>query len=125
MRQIHRQNGFVLMIVVILLGVMGLGIAVWAAQTRDLMIQTKLHTTQAGLDNAIASAAQWAQINPKTLKKSPEEQWIRLDLKDLQVSGLECHYRIMDKNARSTEIEITAAGNFRSHSIKKTVRLSL
>jgi hypothetical protein len=125
MRQTRRQNGFVLIIVVILLGVMGLGIAVWAAQTKDLMIQTKLQTTQAQLDNAMASAAQWAKINPKILKQSPKGQWIRLDLKDLQTPGLECHYRVIDKNAQPTEIEITAAGNFRSHTIHKTIRLSL
>jgi type II secretory pathway pseudopilin PulG len=125
MRPTQRKNGFALLIVVILLAVIGLAIAVWAAQTKDLMIRTQLQSTQAGLDNAIASAAQWAKINPKTLKKSPEGQWIRLGLEDLQTPGLECRYRIVDKNARRTEIEITAAGNFRSHSIKKTVRLSL
>jgi hypothetical protein len=125
MKQTRRQNGFVLLIVVFLLGVMVIGIAVWAVQTRDLVIQTKLQTTQAGLDNTLASASQWAKINLKTLKQSPEGQWIRMDLKDLQIPGLECHYRVMDKNTRPAEIEITAVGNFRSHSIKKTVRLSL
>jgi hypothetical protein len=125
MKRSRRRNGFVLIIVVILLGAMGLAIAIWAAQTRDLMIQTKLQNKQAGLDNAIASAAEWAKINPKTVKKSPEGQWIRLDLNQLQISGLECHYRIVDKKAAGTEIEITAIDNFRSCPIKKTVRLSL
>jgi hypothetical protein len=125
MKQNPRQNGFVLLIVVFLLGIMVVGITVWAAQTKDLINCTKLQTTQAGLDNAIASAAQWARINPKTLKQSPERQWIRLDLKELQSPGLECHYRVVEKDAHHAKIEITASGNFRSHPIKKTVRLTL
>jgi hypothetical protein len=124
MRNPRRQQGFILLIVVLLLGLMAIGITVWAAQTKDLMIQTKLHTTQAGLDNAIASAAEWAKLNPDILKKTPPSQWIRLNTNQLRIPGLECHYRMID-NALHTEIEINAVGNFRSGLIKKTVRLSL
>jgi type II secretory pathway pseudopilin PulG len=125
MRPTQRKKGFALLIVVILLGVMGLGIAVWASQTKDLMIQTKLQTAQAGLDNAIASAAQWSQINSKTLKNSPMGQIVSLDLGPLQIPELQCQYRVVNKDAHRTEIEITAISNLHSHTIRKTVRLTL
>jgi type II secretory pathway pseudopilin PulG len=124
MNSAERQNGFVLLAVIVLMALMGVGLAVWTVQSRDLSIHTKMQTAQAQLDNAVASAAQWANANHTTLKKTAKGQSIHLDLAGLQIPGLECQCRVIDRNSRQIKIEITAVGSARPRPVK-TIRLTL
>jgi len=125
MSSAKRQNGFVLLAVVVLMGLMGTGLAVWAAQSRDLSIHTKIQTVQVQLDNAVASVAQWAKVNRKTLRKNALGQPVRLDISELQMRGLECQYRLIDRNTRTMKIEITAVSGNPRCPARKTIQLNL
>jgi type II secretory pathway pseudopilin PulG len=121
MNSARRQNGFALLAVVVLMALMGTGLIVWAAQSRNMMRDTRIQMTQAGLDNAIASATQWAAINRNKLKKQP----LPLDLTALQTPGLDCQYRVIDRNSRQMKIEITAVSSNPRCRARKTIQLNL
>jgi type II secretory pathway pseudopilin PulG len=121
MNSARRQNGFVLIAVVVLMALMGMGLIVWAAQSRNMIQDTQIQTARANLDNAIASAAQWAALNRNKLKKQP----LSLDLTALQIPDLECQCRVIDRNSRQMKIEITAVSSNPRCRTRKTIQLNL
>jgi type II secretory pathway pseudopilin PulG len=125
MNSARRQNGFALLAVVMLLALMGTGLIVWAAQSRNMIQDTRIQTVGANLDNAIASAAQWANANRNILKKTAKEKSLRLDLTALQTPGLECQCRVIDRNSRQMKIEITAVSSNPRFPARKTIQLNL
>jgi type II secretory pathway pseudopilin PulG len=125
MNSARRQKGFILLTVVVLMALMGTGLIVWAAQSRNMIRDTQIQVAQASLDNAIASAVQWANANRSILKKTAKEQPLRLDLTGLQTPGLECQYRVIDRNSRQMKIEITAVSRSPRCPARKTIRLTL
>jgi type II secretory pathway pseudopilin PulG len=125
MNSARRQNGFALLAVVALMALMGMGLIVWAAQSRNMIRDTRIQTVGANLDNAIASAAQWANANRSILKKTAKEQPLRLDLTELQTPGLECQCEVIDRNSRQIKIEITAVSSSPRCPARKTIQLNL
>jgi hypothetical protein len=125
MNSARRQKGFILLTVVVLMALMGTGLIIWAAQSRNLMKDTQIQMAQADLDNAIASAAQWATVNRDILKKTAKEQPLRFDLTELQTPGLECQCKVIDRNFRQMKIEITAVSSNPRCPARKTIQLNL
>ncbi|MBM4102817.1 MAG: hypothetical protein FJ263_02040 [Planctomycetes bacterium] len=121
MNSARRQNGFALLAVVMLMALMASGLIVWAAQSHNMIKDTQIQTAQANLDNAIASAAQWAAVNRSKLKKQP----LPLDLVALQTPGLNCQYRVIDRNSRQMKIEITAVSSSPLCRTQKIIQLNL
>jgi type II secretory pathway pseudopilin PulG len=125
MNSTRHRNGLTLLAVVVLMALMGTGLIVWAAQSRNMIRDTRIQTVGANLDNAIASAAQWANANRNILKKTAKEKPLRLDLTELQTPGLECQCRVIDPNSRQMKIEITAISSNPRFPARKTIQLNL
>ena len=121
MNSARRENGFALLVVVMLMAMMGTGLIVWAAQSRNMIQDTRIQTVEANLDNAIASAAQWAAVNRGKLGKKP----LSIDMTALQIPGLECQCRILDRTSRRMKIEITAVSSSPPCPARKTIQLNL
>ena len=125
MNSARRKNGFALLAVVVLMAMIGTGMIVWAAQSQNMIQDTRIQTVGANLDNAIASAAQWANANRRILKKTAKEKPLRFDLTDLQTPSLECQCRVIDRNSRQMKIEITAVSSSPHCRARKTIQLNL
>ena len=125
MKDVGRQDGFALIAVVVIMALMGVAMTVFSVQTRDMLSRTRMMDVQGRLDNAIASAAQWAQVNRKTLIKLKEAQSINFDLSEIQAGDLSCSCKTVKNRPRQLTIEITAASEKSKHTCKKTIRLVL
>ncbi len=125
MKDVGRQDGFALIAVVVIMALMGVALTVFSVQTRDMLSRTRMMDVQCRLDNAIASAAQWAQVNRKTLIKLKEAQSINPDLSEIQAGGLVCSCKTVKNRPRQLTIEITAVSEKPKHTCKKTVQLVL
>ncbi len=82
MKRIKRKNGFVLMLVVTMIPLVGMVIAIMTSNSKGLLHRTRTGTLQVHAQNACQSGLAWAKQNPGQIKSLTPEKPITLSLQN-------------------------------------------
>jgi hypothetical protein len=82
MKKINRQNGFILMLVIVMIPLIGMVLAIVSANSKTLMIQTRSGELHLRAQNACQSGLAWAKLNRSQLWKLDAEKPLTLMIGD-------------------------------------------
>jgi len=104
----QNQNGFVLIIVVVLIALFGLMMIVLTGISKTMMQESAAANLEATNKNITNSAMAWAKHNAPNLSIGNEPLTVQLDVSDLDISGAACTVKFHRINNIEIEIEINA-----------------
>ncbi|MFC1738114.1 hypothetical protein ACFL1G_03580 [Planctomycetota bacterium] len=104
-----RENGFVLLLVVAMLGLIGAEMFVLTGGSNVILLQTDTVYLQACRDNLRASALAWAQMNVKNNAEENFDKTIQLDVSEMQIPRSELSVTISAPEMKKAKVEISAS----------------
>lgn len=108
MRQ-TKQNGFTLIIVVLLISLFGLALFVLAAGTRTMILESIGATIEADSSNLLASGMAWVKQNKEELFKQKRGFTFQLNVDDLEIRGASCVITIDEAKSDGVDIAIATS----------------
>ncbi len=117
MKRIKRKNGFVLLLVVTMIPLIGVVIALMTANSKNLMVQTRTTSLQAHAQNACHSGLAWARQNPEKIKSLAPKKTILLTIQN-ENTHIYCHVDRILTDTGETEFQITGHAEDKRFSAK-------
>lgn len=114
MENTKRNNGFILMIVIVLIPLIGLAMAVFSANTKILTYSIRIEQLQQHAKDACRSGMAWAAVNQSKLE---DEKTMVLTI-DESAAPIRCSITLISKDDISKLYEITgfaADGRYHAH----------
>ena len=122
-----KQNGFVLVIVIVLIAVVGLEMFVLTGGSNTMLFQADSAYLQACESNLVASGLAWTKINIKDKSKEMFDKTIELDITDMNMKSAALSVSISVPADGEKEAQINAscsrARQIRSSANKFRIRL--
>ena len=100
----QNQNGFVLIMVVVLIALFGLMMLVLAGISKNMMHESAAVKIEAAKKNLTCSAIAWAEYNVSNLSVGSEPLTVQLDVSDLDMPKAAC--AVIFHRLSNMEIEI-------------------
>jgi len=104
----QNQNGFVLIMVVVMIALFGLMMLVLAGMSKTMMHESSAVKIDAVKKNLTFSAIAWAKYNAPNMSIGSEPMTVQLDVNELGVSGAGCAVTFYRLSNMEIEIKISA-----------------
>jgi len=104
-----RQKGFVLILVVVAIGLIGAMMTVLTGSANKIMFQSDAAYLQACERNLVTSGLAWAKRNIKNESKETFNRTIELDLTSMSISGATLSVNIDIRKDREAEVQINTS----------------
>lgn len=82
MRHIKRKNGFILLLVVAMIPLVGMVLAIIGANSQSLMTQTRMEELRMQAENACYSGMAWVRLNPAKINSLTSQNPITLTIEN-------------------------------------------
>ena len=102
-----KQNGFILIIVVFILSLVGLAIILLSSSSAIMAFGSSTATLEADTGNLMASSLAWAQQNKDKLLELGENTSMQLDISSLGIRKAACEIAVKKIEDLALEIEIS------------------
>lgn len=104
-----RQNGFVLILVVVAIGLIGVMMTVLTGSANKIMFQSDSAYLQACERNLVSSGLAWAKRNIKNENKETFNKTIELDVTSMSISGATLSVNIDIRKDQEAEVQINTS----------------
>jgi type II secretory pathway pseudopilin PulG len=123
MNKKQNKSGFILLAVIVVIPLVGIGIALLGCFSHQMILQTRWRTLQGQARNLAFSGRSWAELHKTQLLSAPPQQTWMLKIDSLQTADGECRIKRLSDSSEGTQFEITAVAQ--SGSKKWTIRQTL
>lgn len=106
MKKRQRKNGFILLIVVTMIPLIGMVLAIMTANSKSLMIMTRREELQAQADNACQSALAWVKQNPAKVTSLDVEKAIPLTINN-NGKPINCSVELLSPGEEQYTIQVS------------------
>lgn len=113
-----RQNGFILIFVVVAIALIGVMMTVLTTSANKIMFQSDTAYLQACERNLVTSGLAWAKRNIKNESRENYNRTIELDVTSMKISGVTLSVNIATPKDNETEVQI----NTSCSRIRRTLR---
>ena len=120
-----RQNGFVLIVVVVLIYLFGVMLFVLAGGARTMVSESITVTLEANNTNLLASGLAWAEGNKEKLCKQKEGSTFQLNVDDLGIRGASCIITVDEVKDDGADITIAVSCTKGRRKFERSRRLRL
>lgn len=107
MRQTRRHRGFLLIIAVVLIPLVGLAVLITTAQTAQLSRTLRMAERRAEHKTLLFSAAAWLRANRSTVLALEAGQTIAVPMKDIAPHSTVCIAEVSERRGDSTALVLT------------------
>ena len=105
----RRKNGFVLIIVIMVIGLIGIEMFVLTGVSNTILFQSDTDYLQALQRNLVASGLAWAEQQVKSQSKENLDRTIRLDVTETDIRGSTLAVFIRIPADREPQVQINAS----------------
>ena len=103
-----RQKGFVLVVVIMFMMMLGLTLAILSSHLKNLAYETTTERLKVYNDNLVTSSMAWAKRNVKQLAEKTAGQTIDLDVSELSINGARAAITVTAIQGDKIKIDLTA-----------------
>ena len=104
-----KQNGFILIIVVFILSLVGLAMILLSSSSTIMAFGSSTAALEANCQNIMVSSMTWAEQNRERLLQLGQDATVQLDISSLGISRSACQIAVKKIEDRGLEIEITVS----------------
>lgn len=104
-----RQNGFVSVLVIATIALIGVEILVLAGGSNAILFQSNTAYLDACEQNLIASGLAWAELNVKNQSRETFNRIIELDVTNMNIRGATLNLTIGNPRDKSAEVQINTS----------------
>jgi hypothetical protein len=104
-----RQNGFVLILVIVALSLIGIYMFVLTGDMNTILFQTNSACLETSRENLVASGLAWSEKNVKGQNKDAFGGKVVLDVNEMNISGAALCVTIQRERAKETEVQINTS----------------
>ena len=102
-----RKNGFVMIVMILMLSLVGTALFVLSASARTMTKNWRYMQVNADCDNIIASVKQWTKLNTDKLTDLEQGKGIAIDIKEIITTKATCQLSVVQRS--DTEMTLNIA----------------